>query len=254
MSTPTPDPARRRYDSPVRRHGALRTRERVLSEASRLFVTGGYGATSLAAVARAAGVSVPTVLSGFGSKATLLKEAIDVALVGDVEPEPLADRPSMRRVRGAASLAEVVERYAELAQEVADRAHAIVTVAFAAAGGDPAVADIVRTLESQRLAGVGAVAAVAAERAGVTDPRIVDLMRDVLWATFSLQPYDHLVVQRGWPGEAYRGWLVAVGVAGLTAVIDRSRTAPGTGAAAGSPPGRSEPVDRPRGGLRRRSG
>jgi AcrR family transcriptional regulator len=47
-------------------------------------------------VARAAEVSVETVYANFGSKGALLREALDVAVVGDDEPVPLSDRPEFR--------------------------------------------------------------------------------------------------------------------------------------------------------------
>ena len=39
-------------------------------------------------------MSVETIYNGFGSKKALLREAMDVAVVGDTEPIPYAERPS----------------------------------------------------------------------------------------------------------------------------------------------------------------
>ena len=38
-------------------------------------------------------MSVETIYNGFGSKKALLREAMDVAVVGDTEPIPFAERP-----------------------------------------------------------------------------------------------------------------------------------------------------------------
>ena len=54
----------------------------------------GYAATTVAAVAEAAGVSTQTVFGTFGGKAGLLSEAIDVALAGDDES---ADEATVKR-------------------------------------------------------------------------------------------------------------------------------------------------------------
>src|SRR5260370_39545986 len=60
--------------------------ERIVRAAHELFARDGYRATTLTAVADAAGVAHRTVYVRFGTKAALLKRAIDVALVGDLAP------------------------------------------------------------------------------------------------------------------------------------------------------------------------
>src|SRR5687768_8748842 len=95
---------RRQYDSSGRQAQARANRARILQAATRLFVAQGYAATSVAQIAQEAGVSGPTVFAGFRSKVNLLKEAVDVALAGDDEPAPLADRPLHQRVHEAATL------------------------------------------------------------------------------------------------------------------------------------------------------
>ncbi|HEY7007461.1 MAG TPA: TetR family transcriptional regulator, partial [Jatrophihabitantaceae bacterium] len=73
----------RTYSSDRRRRQAEQTRADVLRAAVTLFSTSGWSATTLAAIAAEAGVAVETVYSGFGSKKNLLREAIDVSIVGD---------------------------------------------------------------------------------------------------------------------------------------------------------------------------
>src|SRR3954464_13549960 len=68
------------------------TRRRIVTAAADLFLDQGYGATTLDQVAARAGVAVQTVYFHFGNKATLLKEALDVAAVGDDEPVALMER------------------------------------------------------------------------------------------------------------------------------------------------------------------
>ena len=71
---------------------ARRTRRRIVDAATALFLERGYAGATMRAIAAAAGVAVPTVELGFGTKATLLKAAIDVAIAGDDEPVPVLDR------------------------------------------------------------------------------------------------------------------------------------------------------------------
>src|SRR5258708_36772001 len=76
----------RRYRSSLRDAQARRTRQRVLDAATAVFLDRGYGGATIRAIAAEAKVSVPTVEALFGTKARVLKAAIDVAIAGDDEP------------------------------------------------------------------------------------------------------------------------------------------------------------------------
>ncbi len=60
--------SRRSYDGASRAQKAERTAERVLLEAVRLFATEPFDRVTLASVAEAAGVTIPTLQRGFGNK------------------------------------------------------------------------------------------------------------------------------------------------------------------------------------------
>src|SRR5690349_24078234 len=70
----------------------LENEERIVRAAHELFVRNGYQATTLTAVADAAGVAHRTVYVRFGTKAALLKRVVDVALVGDLAPIDVVSR------------------------------------------------------------------------------------------------------------------------------------------------------------------
>ncbi len=61
-----------------------RTEAQLVAAAAELFLSQGYQATTLAAVARRAGLAPRTVYLRFGSKATLFGRVVDQALAGDV--------------------------------------------------------------------------------------------------------------------------------------------------------------------------
>src|SRR5690349_11330069 len=79
---------KRPYQSILRGAQAQSTREAVIAAAARLFAEDGYAATSIDAIAAAAGVSRATVFASVGGKAKLLKTALDVAIVGDEQTAP----------------------------------------------------------------------------------------------------------------------------------------------------------------------
>jgi AcrR family transcriptional regulator len=79
---------KRRYDAPRRREQARQTRDEVAAAARRLFVTRGWGQTTVRDIAREAGVSEPTVYNAYGGKAGLAMALVDnVDLGADVERE-----------------------------------------------------------------------------------------------------------------------------------------------------------------------
>src|SRR5689334_10403689 len=85
-AVPGPVKTRRPYRSAVRAEQAAGTRRAVLLAARELFTTAGYAGTSVADVARRAGVSVDTVYSSVGRKPELLLAVHDMALGGGDEP------------------------------------------------------------------------------------------------------------------------------------------------------------------------
>ena len=212
----TPPPAsRRRYDATGRRAQARANRARIIAVATRLFCDQGYAATSMAQIAAEAGVSTPTVFTAGKSKANLLKEAVDVAIVGDVDPVPLAERAPMRHVHEAPTAGEALRRYAAVMADVAPRAYPVFAVVAAAADSEPQIAALARDLDQQRLAAATAVAATVADRAGETDPDRQSYLRDTIWTLNSPLLYGLLVHQRGWSVEAYRDWM-AIALVALT--------------------------------------
>src|SRR3954454_14812169 len=59
------------------------TKARLLSAATHLFLDRGYVDTTVAAIAKEAGVALQTLYLSFGSKVAILRPAHDVAVVGD---------------------------------------------------------------------------------------------------------------------------------------------------------------------------
>jgi AcrR family transcriptional regulator len=201
-----PAQASRRYDSSGRQAAAAETRRRIVRAASDLFVEHGWAGTTVAAVAEVAGVSAPTVFAGFGSKALLLKAAIDVALAGDDRAVPVSARPTARWVAEAPSAAEVLARYAVMMGELAQRAGPIYEVLLRAAGSDPELSSLLADLEQQRLRAASGVAAAVQERGGLPPGRTVDEARDVIWLCNAPELYVNLVRRRRWSTKRYVAW------------------------------------------------
>ncbi|HEY7261621.1 MAG TPA: TetR family transcriptional regulator [Trebonia sp.] len=114
--------------------------ERIVRAAHELFLRDGYQATTLAAVADAAGVAHRTVYVRFGTKAALLKRVIDVALVGDLEPIDVASREWARTTMTAATLEERIATLAQGSARLMASAAGVIAVAREAAPAEPVLA------------------------------------------------------------------------------------------------------------------
>src|SRR6266498_3919582 len=89
---------KRRYDSSGRQAQARRNRQAILDTAQRQFLENNYSATTIAAIAREAGVSVETIYKAFGSKPGLIHTIYEHGLT-DREAVPAFQRADAMRER-----------------------------------------------------------------------------------------------------------------------------------------------------------
>src|SRR5258708_37976128 len=93
----------RPYDATQRRRLAQQqrqqSRERVVTAAAALFAQSGYTATTIDAIAQAAGVAVQTVYSAVGGKPSLMLAVVSRAIAGDGSLPPPLDRQWGTRMR-----------------------------------------------------------------------------------------------------------------------------------------------------------
>src|SRR4051794_32007796 len=102
MSRAMATEAKRPYDARRRRERAEQersaTRRRVVEAARELFLSRGYVATTMADIAREAGVALQSVYTSGQNKAELLHLVVDLAVAGDDEDVMLVDRPEIAAV------------------------------------------------------------------------------------------------------------------------------------------------------------
>ena len=114
--------------------------ERIVRAAHELFARDGYQATTLTAVADAAGVAHRTVYVRFGTKAALLKRVIDVAVVGDLAPVDVINREWYRTATTAPTLDERIAAMAEGSARLMASAADVIAVAREAEPAEPLLA------------------------------------------------------------------------------------------------------------------
>jgi AcrR family transcriptional regulator len=118
--------------------------ERILRAAHALFARDGYQATTLTAVADAAGVAHRTVYVRFGTKAALLKRVIDMALVGDLAPIDVVSREWYRTATTAPTLEARIAAFAKGSARLMGSAAGVIAVARQAEPAEPLLADAAR--------------------------------------------------------------------------------------------------------------
>ena len=199
---PTPPAVKgRRYDASRRRAEAERTRGRVLDVAQRMLLDGGYGRTSVSAIARAAGVSVELVYKVCGGKAGLVREIVKRALLGQgpVPAEARSDAVAATDIDARSLLRE----WSRLATEVSPLGSPIVLLVRSGAAADPVLAALLDEINALRLERMALNAARLVQHPGVRPDLTVDQIRDVLWTYSAPDLYDLLVVQRGWAVDRF---------------------------------------------------
>ena len=197
----------RRYDSKVRDEQARRTRRAVIAAAHRQFVEQGYAATTIAAVAADAGVSVETVYKTFRNKPGLAKATFDVAVVGDDEPVPMMEREVVQRNRAEPDPRKKLTDYAENFARRSPRIGPLLVVVRDAAATDPGAAGVWQQLQQERLTGMTAFAQHLRDSGHLRADVSWQEARDVLWTHNSVELWDLLVRQREWSTKRYGKWI-----------------------------------------------
>jgi AcrR family transcriptional regulator len=196
---------KRRYDSTRRRAQADETRSAIVRAARDLFITQGYGRTTIADVAAAIGVSVETIYAVFGNKATLLHKAWDITVGGDDTAIVFHERPEVMAIRGEPDLAKRLMLHAAFSTRTAQRIAPFQLMVQSAAGADPAAAAMLEEMGRQRLVGMTVMATEAATTGQLAVS--ADECRDVLWSVTDGMLWHRLVNERGWTNERFAEWL-----------------------------------------------
>lgn len=202
-----PAGTRRSYRSPQREARARQTRLRILRAATSLFDERGYAGTTVRSVSERAGVSVPTVEALFGTKARLLKAAIDVAIAGDDEPVPMLARDWASAAASAADAESFLSILAGVLAPAQSRSSGLVLSALEGAGSDPELASLAAAMIAQRVTmAAWAAARLSALRALPADVG-EDEAADTVFALMEPALFDRLTRQRGWTPARYQDWI-----------------------------------------------
>ena len=186
---------------------ARATRRRIIDQAAKLFIEQGYAATTLDQIGTAAGVAVQTVYFHFRNKATVLKEVVDVAAVGDDEPVPVMDRPWVRRVRKEPDGRLALAIYLRNARAIFERIAPIMKTVRDAAGSDPEMAAQWQTNRKQTYTAQRTVVQWLADKHALRPELTVDRATDIVSCLVSIEVYQLFTAERGWTPAQWERWI-----------------------------------------------
>jgi AcrR family transcriptional regulator len=200
-------PVKRSYDMSGRREQARARRRAVVEAARELFERDGYRPTTISAIARHAGVSAESIYKGFGTKAALAKAVFDLAVAGDDEPVPVADRPAMSAIRHQTDARRKVAMFAEGLAVRQARSAGVQILIRDGRHVDESLAPVWAKLNREGLEGMTLLARQLLETGQLREGIDLAEARDVLWHYLAVDGYERLVLHRGWSLERYTHWL-----------------------------------------------
>lgn len=189
-----------------RKERAAHTRRVIIGAATEEFRARGYHGSTMAAIARRAGVAVQTVYFVFHTKPALLTAAIDAAVMGEAEPLPPELTDWWREATTTTDARRAVELFVTSVADICRRTASLDRVAAAAAATDPEVAEVVAHHESLRAEGYRSYIETLVSR-GMLRPGLDPAeATDVLLTLVGSDVFLGFTQERRWSVERYVVW------------------------------------------------
>lgn len=198
---------KRRYDSMRRREQAAATRHAIIAAARELFIENGYGATTVADIARQAGVAVDTVYSTIGRKPELLREVVETAISGSDHAVPAEQRGYVQHLRQAKTAGEKIRIYTHALAGIHPRLAPVYLALRDAGSTDPECAALWAEISQRRAANMHRFIEDLAGTGELRTDRPADELADVVWSMNGPEYWILLVAGRGWTPQQFAEWL-----------------------------------------------
>jgi AcrR family transcriptional regulator len=182
------------------------TQRQIVEAASRLFLEQGYAATSIAAIARAAGVAVQTIYNAIGAKRDVLSRVLDFAAAGDHAPTPV---PTFMREHAARETdpRRIIALLVDFWLGGLRRTAPVFGVIRQAAAVDTEVAALEHERAAQRLRNYRLAAEQLERAGGLRDGLSLDDAAATIHAVGHPDAYRFLVLEQGWDPEHWATWV-----------------------------------------------
>lgn len=197
---------KRSYDNTSRQARSEHTRRRILDAARNLLVTRGYRATTIAEIARQAGVHVDTLYALVGRKPEILRALIELAISGADRPLAPEERDYVQRMQAEPDPGRQLEIYAGAVAAIQARMAPLFLALRDAASTEPEAERVWREISERRATNMRRLVSALGDHA--LRPGLgLDEAADIVWATASSELYILLADERGWSLDHYEQWL-----------------------------------------------
>lgn len=190
-----------------RRERSRATRLKIIEAAHTEFVANGFHGTTMAAVAKRAGVAAQTIYFVFHTKPELISAVIDFAVMGGDDPSGIPQETdwwqAMVEERRAA---EALRIFVRGSGALFERASAISEVLRRSALTDDEVRRTYEHHEHLRREGFAEVMALLAKKGKLRAGLDVNGATDVFMTVYSDATYYAMTVEHGWSHDRYIEW------------------------------------------------
>ena len=204
---PKPVKTKRPYRSARRESQANATHTAVLDAARALFAGKGWAGTTIAAIARKAGVAPETVYARFGNKRAIAHALVVAAMRGDQPDTPFMEQKPRQAVQRLTDPKRMIDGLAGDLSDILQRVSPILAVVRTAAETDPEMRDLYGELHELRQRNfstfVARLAELGALRKGLGERQATDHV----WSLASPEMFLLWTGVGGAGPEAHRKWL-----------------------------------------------
>ncbi len=197
---------KRRYDSSRRLEQAAATRREILDAAEKLFESGGYAATTMAAIATEAGVALKTVYVGFETKSGVLRALWNARLRGEDSNAPIAQHAWYREVLDEPCPHRQLQLNARNSRAGKTRIGPLFAVIHSAAPLDPDIDALWKRIGTEYHANQRKIVESLNKKKALKPGLSVDRATDILWTIQHPNTWHLLATERGWTPEQYEQW------------------------------------------------
>ncbi|MEV6425140.1 helix-turn-helix domain-containing protein [Streptomyces sp. NPDC051662] len=191
----------------TRRVRARLTRRRILDAAMELFSEHGYEATTIASIAREAGVAVQTVYFSFGNKQQLLRNLISLHLPCDDTPGGAESYPGVTEALAMADPRARLGHLVRLTRAINEQAAPLLEVLRNAAVAEDDGEDMWQTNKEQRRLIQRQFTGALADEGLLPDGLGPERALDICYALLGPELYHLLASEREWTQEQWEDWV-----------------------------------------------
>ena len=166
----------------------------------------GYAATTMAAIATEAGVSLKTVYVAFETKSGVLRALWNLLLRGDQDEAPVGERPWYRAVLEEPDPERQLRLTARNSRIVKARIGPLLSVIRSASQIDGDIAALWTRIQTDFHDNQRGIVESLQEKKALRRGLDVERASDILWTLNHPDLWQLLVAERGWTPDQWEGW------------------------------------------------